>query len=77
TFKLTNPVPWQVFRTLEFKDFDFYSDSESSIKKYKGIRNLDEALVKHYKATEFYKIERTINELMESNLISERYIKVS
>ncbi|VEI68086.1 Uncharacterised protein [Serratia quinivorans] len=65
-FYITAPVSWTVFRTLNIKPRDNNEDF-TSIKK--GITNFDEALIDNYPATEFYKIQQNIKEIMKAESI--------
>lgn len=66
SFKLTNPISWQVFRTLN-SDFgeNSYTLRAESYPNTGIIDNFDDFLVDNYKLTEFNHVERLIGNLMK------------
>lgn len=65
SFKLTNPISWQVFRTLN-SDFgeNAYALRAETFPNNGRVDNFDEYLVDNYNLTEFNQVERLIGNLM-------------
>lgn len=80
-FKLTLPVSWQVLKTLDYnlgrtssKEKD---EAEMLLKKKEllfGIKNFDEDLLNFYPLTDFFKLESSIDGLLEYGKLSNKPI---
>ncbi|HBR1790793.1 TPA: hypothetical protein L9M30_004898 [Klebsiella pneumoniae] len=78
-FDLTPPVSWQVLKTLDYTvDMDGYSEVLSATRYLKrkerlsGIQNFDDDIVNLYPLTDFYKLEKCIDNLLEYDSIIDK-----
>lgn len=66
-FKLTNPVSWSVFSTLEINP-KYHTESDHPISRVPPgaghIDDFDESLVEYYETTTFKKVESLIHQMM-------------
>ncbi|EEW3255571.1 hypothetical protein EA478_24975, partial [Escherichia coli] len=66
-FRVTNPVSWTVFSTLEATPYLYKNNFNfSTYNPAKGwIEDFDESLVEHYENTTFRKVELLIHQMMK------------
>ncbi|MGS3050000.1 hypothetical protein AB2885_25505, partial [Escherichia coli] len=64
-FEFTQPVSWQVLKTLDYKiDNEINQEQEKAIhllkqkERLSGIQDLNEDLINLYPLTDFYKLEQ-------------------
>ncbi|EJW9417025.1 hypothetical protein OC491_004716 [Escherichia coli] len=66
-FKLTNPVSWSVFSTLEMNPKN-HAESDHPVSRVPPgaghIDDFDESLVEYYETTTFKKVESLIHQMM-------------
>ncbi|MCL6364776.1 hypothetical protein EXT60_11065 [Pectobacterium carotovorum subsp. carotovorum] len=77
-FEFTVPVSWQVLKTLEYPDSGSKNVEQARAKRdlsnaitHHKIKNLDDDLVKLYPLTDFYKLEVSIRDLFEHQIIGD------
>ncbi|MFP9461433.1 hypothetical protein AB6D30_14195 [Pectobacterium brasiliense] len=75
-FEFTAPISWQVLKTLEYPDSGSKNVEQARAKRdlsnaltHHKIKNLDDDLVKLYPLTDFYKLEVSIRDLFEHQII--------
>ncbi|EHM50702.1 hypothetical protein [Yokenella regensburgei] len=77
-FKLTPPVSWQVLKTL---DYTCEPDEDGTVraasrflrrKERSGIKNFDDSIVNLYPLTDFYKLEKCMDNLLEYSIIRDK-----
>lgn len=80
-FKLTLPVSWQVLKTLNYNlgvtPSKEINEAEKLLRKkelFLGIKNFDEDLLNFYALTDFFKLERTIDGLLQYGTLSNQQI---
>ncbi|EOI5799743.1 hypothetical protein ACMS1M_003920 [Cronobacter dublinensis] len=76
-FNFTNPLSWQVLKTLEYPDPAIKNVEQAraktyltSITKNNKIKEIDDDLVVLYPLTDFYKLEICINDLFDHQTIN-------
>lgn len=77
-FKLTPPVSWQVLKTLEYTCEPDEGDKVKSASRFlrrterlSGIKNFDDSIVHLYPLTDFYKLEKCMDNLLEYDAIED------
>ena len=78
-FKLTPPVSWQVLKTLDYACEPDESDKVKSASRFlrraerlQGIKNFDESIIHLYPLTDFYKLEKCMDNLLDYDIISDK-----
>ncbi|WP_249402771.1 hypothetical protein [Escherichia coli] len=78
-FKLTPPVSWQVLKTLEYTCEPDEGDKVKSASRFlrrterlSGIKNFDDSIVHLYPLTDFYKLEKCMDNLLEYDAIEDK-----
>ncbi|MCS2152408.1 hypothetical protein MUU49_07425 [Scandinavium goeteborgense] len=78
-FKLTPPVSWQVLKTLDYTCEPNESDKVKSASRFlrraeslQGIQNFDESIVHLYPLTDFYKLEKCMDNLLDYGIIKDK-----
>ncbi|EUM54493.1 TPA: hypothetical protein ACTYOU_003827 [Enterobacter hormaechei] len=78
-FKLTPPVSWQVLKTLDYTCEPSEGDRVKSASRFlrrterlSGITNFDDSIVHLYPLTDFYKLEKCMDNLLEYDIIKDK-----
>ncbi|MEG8890236.1 hypothetical protein DMP35_23100 [Klebsiella variicola] len=78
-FKLTPPVSWQVLKTLDYTCEPGEGDRVKSASRFlrrterlSGIKNFDDSIVHLYPLTDFYKLEKCMDNLLEYDFIEDK-----
>ncbi len=71
-FEFTQPVSWQVLKTLDYKiDGELNEEQQKAMKvlerkeRIVGISDLNEDLINLYPLTDFYKLEQCMDRLLQ------------
>ncbi|MFS3443569.1 hypothetical protein ACM2U1_21535 [Escherichia coli] len=75
-FEFTQPVSWQVLKTLDYKiDNEINQEQEKAIhllkqkERLSGIQDLNEDLINLYPLTDFYKLEQCMDRLLQYDVL--------
>ncbi|HDD9541679.1 TPA: hypothetical protein PBQ66_003988 [Escherichia coli] len=75
-FEFTQPVSWQVLKTLDYKiDNKINQEQEKAIhllkqkERLSGIKDLNEDLINLYPLTDFYKLEQCMDRLLQYDVL--------
>lgn len=78
-FKLTPPVSWQVLKTLDYTCDPDERDKAKSASRFlrrnerlSGIKNFDDSIVHLYPLTDFHKLEKCMDNLLEYGVIEDK-----
>lgn len=78
-FKLTPPVSWQVLKTLDYSCEPDERDRVKSASRFlrrterlSGLKNFDDSIVHLYPLTDFYKLEKCVDNLLEYDVIKDK-----
>ncbi|EJD4123965.1 hypothetical protein M2B71_004443, partial [Escherichia coli] len=75
-FEFTQPVSWQVLKTLDYKiNNEINQEQEKAIhllkqkERLSGIQDLNEDLINLYPLTDFYKLEQCMDRLLQYDVL--------